>query len=75
MKQIALGRKNWIFFGSDKGGRTAAILFSLTRSAKRRGLNIFAYIEDVLTRLPGQPVNKLHELLPNHWVKHQISEK
>ncbi len=51
MKQIALGRKNWMFFGSDKGGQTAAILFSMTRSAKRCGLNMFTYIEDVLTRL------------------------
>ena len=75
MKQIALGRKNWMFFGSDKGGRTGAVLFSMTRSAKRSGLNIFTYIEDVLTRLPGQPVNKLRELLPDQWVKHQNSEK
>ncbi len=71
MKQIALGRKNWMFFGSDKGGQTAAILFSMTRSAKRCGLNMFAYIEDVLTRLPGHPVNKLYELLPDQWAKNQ----
>ncbi len=75
MKQIALGRKNWMFFGSDKGGRTGAVLFSMTRSAKRCGLNIFAYIEDVLTRLPGQPINKLHELLPDQWAKSQNQEK
>jgi len=75
MKQIALGRKNWMFFGSDKGGRTGAVLFSMTRSAKRCGLNMFAYIEDVLTRLPGHPVSKLHELLPDQWVKYQNSEK
>jgi transposase len=75
MKQIAIGRKNWIFFGSDKGGRTAATLFSLTRSAKRLGLNIFAYIEDVLTRLPGQPVSKLHELLPDEWAKQRAAKK
>ena len=74
MKQIALGRKNWMFFGSDKGGRTGAVLFSLTRSAKRCGLNMFAYIEDVLTRLPGQPINKLHELLPDQWAKQRTSE-
>jgi len=69
MKQIALGRKNWMFFGSDKGGRTAAILFSMTQSAKRSGLNLFTYIEDVLTRLPGLPVSRLHELLPDQWAK------
>jgi transposase len=75
MKQIAIGRRNWLFFGSDRGGRTAAILFSLTQSAKRHGLNIFAYIEDVLTRLPGQPVNKLYELLPDEWAKQQTGTK
>lgn len=69
MKQIALGRKNWMFFGSDKGGHTAAILFSMTQSAKRSGLNLFTYIEDVLTRLPGLPVSRLHELLPDQWIK------
>jgi len=69
MKAIAVGRKNWLFFGSDRGGRTAAVLFSMTRSAKRFGLNIFAYLEDVLTRLPAQPVNRLQELLPDEWAK------
>jgi hypothetical protein len=63
-----------MFFGSDKGGRTGSVLFSMTRSAKRCGLNMFAYIEDVLTRLPGQPINKLHELLPDQWAKRQTSE-
>ena len=67
MKQIAIGRKNWMFFGSDKGGDTAAVLFSMTHSAKRCGLNMFAYLEDVLTRLPGQPISKLDELLPDQW--------
>jgi transposase len=75
MKPIALGRKNWLFFGSDKGGKTAAVLFSMTQSAKRHRLNMFAYIEDVLKRLPGQPVSKLHELLPDLWAKQQTSTK
>jgi transposase len=71
MKPIAVGRKNWLFFGSDRGGRTGAILFSMTRSAKRHGLNSFAYIEDVLARLPGIPVNRISELLPDEWLKRQ----
>ncbi len=64
-----------IFFGSDKGGRTAAILFSMTQSAKRCGLNLFTYIEDVLSRLPGQPINQLHELLPDQWAQQHIVAK
>jgi transposase len=71
MKPIAVGRKNWMFFGSDRGGSTAAILFSMTRSAKRQGLNLWAYLEDVLKRLPGIPVNRLSELLPDEWLKRQ----
>jgi transposase len=71
MKPIAVGRKNWLFFGSDRGGSTAAILFSMTRSAKRHGLNSFAYMEDVLARLPGTPVNRIFEFLPDEWLKHQ----
>jgi hypothetical protein len=45
IRPITLGCKNWLFFGSDKGGRTAAILFSVIQSAKRHGLNTFRYIE------------------------------
>jgi hypothetical protein len=47
----------------------------MTQSAKRHRLNMFAYIEDVLKRLPGQPVSKLHELLPDLWAKQQTSTK
>jgi hypothetical protein len=71
MRPIAVGRKNWLFFGSDKGGRTGAILFSMTQSARRHGLNIFAYVEEVLSRLPGISVSRLNELLPDEWLKRQ----
>jgi hypothetical protein len=71
MRPIALGRKNWLFFGSDKGGRTAAILFSVTQSAKRHGLNIFRYIEDVLEHMPGSPMSNLSDWLPDEWLKRQ----
>jgi len=64
-------RKNWLFFGSDKGGRTAAVLFTMTQSAKRHRLNLFAYLNDVLERLPGIPVSRLFELLPNQWLPYQ----
>ena len=64
-----------VFFGSDKGGRTAAVLFSMTQSARRCGLNMFAYIEDVLMRLHGQPVSRLQELLPEEWAKQRILAK
>lgn len=76
MRPIGLGRKNWLFFGSDKGGRTAAILFTMTQSAKRHRLNLFAYLNEVLERLPGIPVSRLLELLPDQWLLYRTpSEK
>ncbi len=67
MRPIALGRKNWLFFGSDNGGKTAAILCSITQSAKRNGLNVYAYLKDVLARISDHPANQLHKLLPDNW--------
>jgi transposase len=67
MRPIALGRKNWLFFGSDNGGRTAAILFTITQSAKRHGLNVFNYLKDIIARISDHPANHLHELLPDKW--------
>jgi hypothetical protein len=67
LRPIVLGRKNWIFFGSDNGGRTAAILYSIVLSAKRHGLNEFEYVRDVLTRINTLPSKQLPDLLPDRW--------
>ena len=67
MRPIAIGRKNWLFFGSDNGGRTAAILLTLTQSAKRQGLNAFTYLKDIIARISDHPANQLQQLLPNKW--------
>jgi transposase len=67
MKRIAIGRKNWLFFGSPKGGETAAILFSFTSTCHRLGIDAWAYLQDVLTRLPTTPKERLAELLPERW--------
>ena len=67
LRPIATGRRNYTFFGSDNGGRTAAVLYSLIASAKRHGLDPFVYLRDVLARISDHPSNKLHELLPDHW--------
>jgi transposase len=67
MKRIAIGRKNWLFVGSDNGGRTAAVLFSFTSTCHRLGIDPWAYLQDVLTRLPGLPADRLDELLPDRW--------
>jgi hypothetical protein len=67
MKRIAIGRKNWLFVGSDQGGRTAAVLFSFTSTCHRLGMEPWAYLQDVLSRLPTMPAERLPELLPDRW--------
>jgi transposase len=67
IRAIAVGRKNWLFFGSDRGGHAAAIHFSLIASARRHGLDPFAYLRDLLTRIPTHPNRLIHELFPGHW--------
>jgi transposase len=67
VRAIALGRKNWLFFGSDNGGRAAAIHFSLIASARRHNLDPFAYLRDLLARIPTHPNRQLRDLLPNRW--------
>jgi transposase len=74
MKTIATGRKNWLFTGSEKGGRTAAVLFSLVSSCQRHGHDPFAYLRDVLTRLLDQPKERLADLLPDRWTPPEATE-
>jgi hypothetical protein len=67
LKLIGLGRDNWLFLGSDQGGQTAAVLYSFTATCKLLGIDTFAYLRDVLARLPTHPVEQLEELLPHRW--------
>ena len=61
------GRRNWTFLGSDRGGRTAAVLYSFVGSCKRLGTDPFAFLKDVLERLLTHPADRLAELLPDTW--------
>jgi transposase len=67
MKRIAIGRKNWLFVGSPHGGRTAAVLVSFTSTCNRLGVEPWAYLQDVLARLPTTSAGHLDELLPDQW--------
>ncbi len=67
LRRIALGRKNWLFCGSDNGGRTAAILFSIIATCQRHEVNPLDYLADVLTRIAELPISRLPELLPDRW--------
>jgi transposase len=67
MKRIAIGRKNWLFVGSANGGKTAAVLFSFTSTCHRLKIEPWAYLHDVLSRLPRTSAEHLAELLPDRW--------
>jgi transposase len=67
LRPFAIGRKNWMFFGSNKGGTTAAILTSFVASCKRLHIDPFAYLRDVFERISSHPIHRLHELLPDQW--------
>jgi transposase len=67
IRGVAVGRHNWTFFSSDHGGQTAAVLRSFVASCQRVGVDPFAWLKDILSRIGGHPVTKLAELLPHNW--------
>ena len=67
IRPIALGRKNWLFVGSETAGTRAAAIISLIATAKANGHDPHAYLRDVLTRLPTQLNSRIGELLPHIW--------
>jgi transposase len=67
LRGVALGRKNWLFAGSDTGGDRAAVVYSLIETCKLNGIDPEAYLCDVLTRIAAHPINRIDQLLPWHW--------
>jgi len=67
IRPIAIGRNNWLFAGSLRAGKRAAAVMSLIHSARINGLDPYAYIRDVLERLPLQPASRIDDLLPHRW--------
>ncbi len=68
IRPIALGRSNWLFAGSLRAGKRAAAVMSLVHSAKLNGHDPYAYLRDVLERLPTHPASRVEELLPHRWL-------
>jgi transposase len=64
LRAVALGRKNWLFAGSDDGGERAAAIYSLLGTAQLNGVEVEAYLKLLMERLPDHPVNRVDELLP-----------
>ncbi|EPR14881.1 transposase IS66 [Sphingobium indicum IP26] len=69
LRCVPLGRKAWLFCGSDRGGQRAAIMFSLIQSCRLNDVDPQAWLADVLARIADHPVNRLHELLPWNWAR------
>jgi transposase len=69
IRPLAIGRKNWLFFGSVEGGEAGAVILSLVQTCRGLGMNPMEYLEDVMRRLMGHNAQKLHELLPDQWKK------
>jgi len=69
LKLVVIGRKNWMFIGSEGGGEAAAIIYSLVQTCRALKINPYEYLEDVLRRIQSHPYNKLSELLPQNWKK------
>jgi transposase len=67
IRPIAIGRSNWLFAGSLRAGKRAAAVMSLVHSARLNGHDPYAYLSDVLERLPTQPASRVQELLPHRW--------
>ena len=69
LRCITLGRKSWLFCGSDRGGQRAAVMYSLIGTAKLNNVDPQAWLADVLARIAGHPVSRLDDLLPWNWCK------
>ena len=67
LRGVAVGRKNYLFAGSDRGAERAAVFYTLIESAKLNRLDPEAYLRDVLTRIADHPHQRLAELLPWNW--------
>jgi transposase len=71
LRAIAIGRKNYLFFGSDVGGETAAVLYTFTQTCQALGVEPWRHLRDVLERLPSHSAERLAELLPDEWARAQ----
>jgi len=73
LRGIALGRKNFLFAGSDAGGENAAVLYTLIETAKLNGIEPYTYLSDVLARIAEHPINRIDALLPWQWAEGRIA--
>ncbi len=75
LRGIALGRKAWLFAGSERGGHRAAFMYTMIMTAKLNDIDPQAWLADVLSRLPNTPVSRLPDLLPWNWLQNSAQQK
>src|SRR5208282_1576308 len=73
IRPIALGRKNWLFVGSENGGHTAAVLMSFCITCRKNKINTWKYLKDILQRIQSHPASRLADLLPDQWMRLQTA--
>jgi hypothetical protein len=69
IRPTAIGKKNWLFIGAAEAGERSAIIYTLIESCRRRGIDPYAYLRDVLTRLPNMTNRQIPEVTPEAWAK------
>ena len=74
IRPTALGKKNWLFVGEANAGERAAIIYTLIESCRRRGIDPYAYLKDVLTRLPNMTNHQIPEVIPAAWAKARLPD-
>jgi len=72
IRPLAIGRKNWLFLGSEESGKATATLLSLVQTCRALNINPRTYLEDIFRRIMGHSARKVHELLPDEWLKAQV---
>ena len=75
VRPLAIGRKNWLFFGSRDGGEAGAIILSLVQTCRGLKINPQQYLEDVFRKINSHSAQKLHELLPDQWLKNRQAQE
>ena len=71
IRPTAIGKKNWLFIGDAQAGQRSAIIYTVIESCRRRGLDPYAYLREVLTRLPNMTNRQIPEIIPAVWGKPQ----
>ena len=72
IRPTALGKKNWLFMGDADAGERGAIIYTVIESCRRRGIDPYAYLKDVLTRLPNMTNHQIPEVTPAAWAKARL---